>query len=117
VDAHEPEPIERRALVEASPASEGRNRGVVGGVHGKPKNGRGVEGCENGVVVVHLQARVKPGKQFDGHDNLRAGMKALVDAIAETLGVPDKHHGIRWEYSQAETIGQCGVVVTIGLKN
>lgn len=116
MESNEPEPIQGRALVEASPASEVGGNGMDGGLCGKSKAGRGIEGCEKGIVVVHLHARVKPGKQFDEHDNLGAGMKALVDAIAETLGVPDKHHGIRWEYSQAETTGERGVVVTIGLK-
>lgn len=56
------------------------------------------------------------GRIHDGHDNLRASLKPLVDAIAETLGVPDDHPGIAWEYSQSETTGRVGVIVTIETK-
>ncbi len=40
-------------------------------------------------------------------------MKGLVDEIADTLGVPDKDPRIVWEYSQAETTGEPGVVVLV----
>lgn len=68
-------------------------------------------------VVVHLAARFETGRLLDGHDNLRAALKPLVDAIAETLGVPDDHPGIAWEYSQSETRGQARVIVTIETKD
>ncbi len=36
-----------------------------------------------------------------------------MDEIASVLGVEDKDPRVRWEYSQAETRGQPGVVVQI----
>ena len=56
--------------------------------------------------------RRKGGKLFDGHDNLSAACKQLVDAIAASLGIEDKDPRVRWEYSQAETQGTEGVIVT-----
>lgn len=40
-------------------------------------------------------------------------MKGLVDEIASVLGVEDKDPRVLWEYSQAETRGQPGVVVVV----
>lgn len=57
--------------------------------------------------------RLAPGHLFDGHDNLRASLKPLVDAIAETLGVADADSRVEWEYAQAESRGEPGVIVTL----
>jgi hypothetical protein len=84
----------------------------------RPKRGGGRNGAAGEVcVVVHLAARFERGRTLDQHDNLRAALKPLVDAIAETLGVADDHPGIAWEYSQAETRGQPGVIVTMEIKS
>lgn len=40
-------------------------------------------------------------------------MKPLVDAISETLGVPDKDPRVAWEYSQGETRGTPGVTILV----
>ena len=43
--------------------------------------------------------RIAPRK-MDAHDNLRAGFKALVDGIAERIGVDDRDPRIEWRYKQ-----------------
>lgn len=50
-------------------------------------------------------------REFDEHDNLRASLKPLVDAIAGSLGVPDNDRRVRWQYAQARTAGEPMVVV------
>lgn len=50
--------------------------------------------------VVKL-TRIAP-RPLDGHDNLRAGFKAPVDAIAEWLGVKDNDRRVTWEYAQEQ---------------
>ena len=55
-------------------------------------------------------------REFDEHDNLRASLKPLVDAIAGTLGVPDNDKRVRWQYAQARTAGAARVVVTVEKK-
>lgn len=52
-------------------------------------------------------------REFDAHDNLRASLKPLVDAIAGSLGVPDNDRRVRWQYSQARTAGEPRVVVVM----
>lgn len=51
-------------------------------------------------LVVTL-TRVAP-RQLDSHDNLRAAFKAVVDAVAEYLGVDDRDPRIEWRYAQAK---------------
>lgn len=60
------------------------------------------------VVTLHVRQR---GRLMDEHDNLRAACKPLVDAIAASLGVPDDDPRIRWQYSEAVTSGELGVIV------
>lgn len=43
--------------------------------------------------------RVAPRK-LDSHDNLRSGFKALVDGIADRLGVKDNDQRVEWRYAQ-----------------
>lgn len=50
-------------------------------------------------------------KQIDSHDNLRAGCKALVDAIAQRLGVDDADPRVYWRYKQK--IGDYAAIVEI----
>ena len=60
------------------------------------------------VVTLHVRQR---GRLMDEHDNLKAACKPLVDAIAASLGVPDDDPRIRWQYSEAVTSGELGVIV------
>lgn len=50
-------------------------------------------------------------RNMDAHDNLPFSCKPLVDAIAKSLGRDDAE--IEWEYEQARTRGQQGVMVKI----
>lgn len=43
--------------------------------------------------------RVAP-RALDSHDNLRGGFKALVDGIADRLGVKDNDPRVEWRYAQ-----------------
>lgn len=52
---------------------------------------------------------------MDDHDNLRASMKPLVDAIAERLGVPDNDPRLVWEYGQVQT-SRAGVLVRVAVE-
>lgn len=54
---------------------------------------------------------------LDSHDNARAALKPLVDAIAESIGLADADHRIQWEYAQCRTDGQQGVLVKIELSD
>jgi len=44
--------------------------------------------------------RIAP-RALDGHDNLSSAFKALVDGIADRLGVKDNDPRIEWKYEQA----------------
>ena len=66
------------------------------------------------VLVVTLIAMLR--REFDAHDNLRAALKPLVDAIAASLGVPDNDRRVRWQYAQARTAGAARVVVMVEKK-
>lgn len=55
-------------------------------------------------------------REFDAHDNLRASLKPIVDAIAGSLGVPDNDCRVRWQYAQARTAGEPRVIVTVEKK-
>lgn len=50
---------------------------------------------------------------MDEHDNLKASLKPLVDAIAASLGLEDKDGRIVWQYGQTTTRGKPGVTVTV----
>jgi hypothetical protein len=43
--------------------------------------------------------RVSP-RMLDGHDNLRHALKAVVDGIADRLGIDDRDPRVTWEYGQ-----------------
>jgi hypothetical protein len=51
-----------------------------------------------GPVLVRL-VRIAP-RALDGHDNLRASLKATVDGVADWLGVPDNDPRVQWDYAQ-----------------
>ena len=53
---------------------------------------------------------------MDSHDNLRASLKPLVDAIALSIGTTDDNKALRWQYSQCITQGERGVTVTMEIE-
>lgn len=69
-------------------------------------------GREGGVVyrvtLVSYRRRL-----LDAHDNLRHGLKPLVDAIAASLKLDDADKRIEWEYGQVQSKGTTGVAVKI----
>ncbi len=54
---------------------------------------------------------------MDEHDNLKASLKPLVDAISASLGLEDKDDRIVWQYGQTKTTGKPGVTVTLERMN
>ena len=53
-------------------------------------------------------------KLVDAHDNLRTGLKPLVDRITSSLGFSDDADPkLVWEYGQIETRGEQGTIVKI----
>ena len=61
------------------------------------------------VVVSIIACRARETDE----DNFIAGTKWLKDSIAASLGLDDGDKRIRWEYGQAETRGEQGVIVKI----
>jgi hypothetical protein len=48
-------------------------------------------------VTVTLEARV--ARRFNAHDNLRAALKPVVDAVAAALGTTDEDERVAWVYA------------------
>ena len=109
VEAGQPEPNGGPALERQAPAPEGGGSGV--GTRVVKRRVGTVRPSQVVVVVVTLIAMLR--REFDAHDNLRASLKPLVDAIAASLGVPDNDRRVRWQYAQARTAGEPRVVVTV----
>lgn len=88
--------------------------GVAGG--GRARNGHGTRRAARSSpgVRVHLCSLRRPGRPLD-RDNLVGGCKAARDQIARWLGLDDNEAFIEWEYSQHETRGRRGLIVTIEL--
>lgn len=108
-----PEPNPGRALVESASAQEAGNAGVARSDDAGNTSGRcGGKGKE-GVLVVTFFVRKR--KLMDEHDNLKASLKPLVDAIAASLRLEDKDPRLRWQYAQVKTTGTLGVTVTLEL--
>ena len=62
-------------------------------------------------VTVKL-TRIAP-RALDG-DNLQGAFKAVRDAVATWIGVPDNHPGVAWEYAQAKgKAKQYGIVIDV----
>lgn len=58
---------------------------------------KGTQGMGCRVEIISLRTKL-----VDGHDNLRTGAKALVDAITRSLGFySDDNPRLTWEYAQA----------------
>ena len=112
VEASQPEPDRWPALEREAPAPESGGAGVGARVV-KERVGT-VRPSEAVVLVVTLIAMLR--REFDAHDNLRASLKPLVDAIAASLGVPDNDRRVRWQYAQQRTDGTPRVVVMIEKK-
>ena len=108
VEAGQPEPNGGPTLEREAPAPEGRSTGM--GTGGNAKRSRTVSPA-GGVVVVTMLALLR--REFDEHDNLRASLKPLVDAIAGSLGVQDNDARVRWQYAQQRTAGRPRVIVLI----
>lgn len=68
-------------------------------------------GSPRRVVVSLIALRRRP---LDP-DNNAASFKALQDAIAETLGLPDGNPVFTWQYQQMHSFGREGVLVQIEL--
>lgn len=55
------------------------------------------------VLMVRVSPRSATGwRGLDEHDNLRASLKAPVDAVAIWLGRDDADKSIQWQYGQRE---------------
>jgi hypothetical protein len=76
---------------------------------GKPRRAGEDPKCAR--VIVRITCYLK--RLLDGHDNLRIGLKPLVDAIAETICIDDADGRIVWEYGQQKTAGEPCVAVVI----
>lgn len=44
--------------------------------------------------------RVAPSSGLDSHDNLRSGLKGVVDQVADWLKVDDRDPRVQWCYAQ-----------------
>ena len=108
VAAGQPEPDGGAALDRQAPASEGGATRV--GARDRGERQRPVPAAGPAVVVT-LLALLR--REFDEHDNLRASLKPLVDAIAGSLAVQDNDRRVRWQYAQARTAGEPRVVVVM----
>ena len=111
VETGQPEPDCGPALEREAPTPESGGAGVGAGV---VKKRVGTVRPSEVVVVVTMIAMLR--REFDAHDNLRASLKPLVDAIAASLGVPDNDRRLRWQYAQQRTDGAARVVVTVEKK-
>ncbi len=109
----QPEPDTGPALVDQAQAPEaGRKRLGRSDARKSGRARRDPKGAAP-VVRVHFHVRFPVRGTLDEHDNLRASLKPLVDAIAATLGVSDDDDRVAWEYSQGETRGEPGVTVLV----
>ena len=111
METGQPEPDCGPALEREAPTPESGGAGVGAGV---VKKRVGTVRPSEVVVVVTMIAMLR--REFDAHDNLRASLKPLVDAIAASLGVPDNDRRLRWQYAQQRTDGAARVVVTVEKK-
>lgn len=112
--AGEPKPNQGRSLVARAPAQEAGNAGVAVRDNSRHPDGRSAGAGKEGVLVVTLLVRKR--KLMDEHDNLKASLKPLVDAIAASLRLEDKDPRLRWQYAQVKTTGTLGVTVTMELE-
>lgn len=95
---NKPESNGGSALVREARPPAGCGKGVATGADRKPARLRRAASGQGAVVRVGILC-ILP-RLMDEHDNLRAGCKPLVDAIAASLGVPDNHPGVEWFYGQ-----------------
>lgn len=63
-----------------------------------------------GACIISLSVQ---GRRRMDDDNLVASLKPLRDAIARSLGIDDGDSRVVWQYSQTETRGQQGVIVSL----
>lgn len=134
------EQLEALGFVETSPGNWAKKAAAVGPVPpSKPEpdrrepreDSRREEGGKGSVVkgttrtprprpIGRVQLTAYRNRELED-DNLSASFKALRDAIADSLlpGLPagQADAWFRWEYGQAETRGEEGVVVMISVDN
>ena len=96
----------------ANAGQEGGGTGVAGGSRPRPRKRARRAAPATPLLRVHLVCFRRPGRQLDD-DNLRAGAKAMRDAIAAWFGLDDGERWIAWEYSQHETRGREGLGVKL----
>ena len=70
------------------------HRGLAASVVRAALRGRVVLPC-----IVRL-TRSAPSSGLDPHDGLPAALKAIVDGVADALGIDDRDPRVRWEYAQ-----------------
>lgn len=67
------------------------------------------EGVGFRITLISMRPRL-----VDGHDNLRTGLKPLVDRITEWIGFEsDSDKRLEWNYEQFRTNGRTGTIVHI----
>lgn len=67
--------------------------------------------CVPGPPCLVTITRIAPSKGLDPHDGLPASCKPVVDAIADAMGIDDRHPGVEWKYAQER--GKYGVRVRV----
>lgn len=98
-----------------TPANAGQTdspAGLASGSRPRARKRAGRAAPASPLLRVHLVSFRRPGRPLDD-DNLRAGCKAVRDAIAAWFGLDDGERWIVWDYSQLETRGQAGLAVKI----
>lgn len=112
------EPLRRR--IQAQIAAEDANRDLRSLEAGQPEPTQKALDCipsqhsgrTRGVGACIVSLLVQTRRLMD-RDNLVASIKPLQDAIARSLGIDDGSERVIWQYSQAETKGQQGVIVSV----
>ena len=64
-------------------------------------------------MALEVQLTAWLNRAFDGHDNLRASLKPVVDEIAALLGLDDGDPRVRWCYAQGLTEDTPCISVTV----
>lgn len=111
--AGQSEPNQGRSLVEGAPAPKKGNACLAGSDDAWNSSGR--SGGQSSKAILIVTFLVRKRKLMDEHDNLRASLKPLADAIAASVNLEDKDSRLTWQYEQVKTSGVPGVTVTLEL--